>query len=52
MLSLYAKAYGISNSDAYREICETLQTEGFAPEYTVPTPKAVELQPQSEQASP
>ena len=35
MLALYAKVYGISNSDAYREICETLQTEGFAPEYNI-----------------
>lgn len=35
MLSLYAKVYGISNSDAYREICDVLQTEGFAPDYTV-----------------
>ena len=37
MIGLYAKAYGISNSDAYREICEALQTGLPAPEYTVKT---------------
>lgn len=36
MLALYAKAYSISNSEAFREICDALQTEGFAPEYSVP----------------
>jgi len=35
MIALYAKVYGISNSDAYREICEALQTGLPAPEYTV-----------------
>ena len=39
MLALYAKVYGISTSDAYREICETLQTGLSAPEYTVPEKK-------------
>ena len=33
MLALYAKVYGISNADAYREICEALQTGDYAPEY-------------------
>ena len=31
MLALYAKVYGISNSEAYREICDTLAADGFAP---------------------
>lgn len=33
MLALYAKVYGISNADAYREICGALQTGDYAPEY-------------------
>lgn len=33
MLALYAKVYGISNADAYREICEALQTGDYGPEY-------------------
>ena len=36
MLSLYAKVYGVSNSDAYREICDALAVNGFSPDYTVP----------------
>lgn len=36
MLSLYAKVYGVSNSDAYREICDALAVNGFLPDYTVP----------------
>lgn len=32
MLSLYAKVYSISNSDAYREICESLSIEGYSTE--------------------
>ena len=35
MLSLYAKVYGVSNSDAYREICDALAVNGFSPDYTV-----------------
>ena len=35
MLALYAKVYGISTSDAYREICEALHTGTQAPDYTV-----------------
>lgn len=36
MISLYAKAYGISNSDAYREIGDALQTGNYAlPGYEV-----------------
>ena len=34
MLALYGKVYGISNSEAYREICDTLQNGLTAPEYT------------------
>ena len=33
MLSLYARVYHISNSEAYREICEALQNGEFAPDY-------------------
>jgi hypothetical protein len=53
MLALYAKVYGISTSDAYREICETLQTGSSAPGYEVkqPAPKAeIQEVPQSERA--
>lgn len=53
MIALYAKVYGISNSDAYREICEALQTGLPAPDYTVtafsPNEKATAAQ--SEMAS-
>jgi ribosomal protein L37AE/L43A len=53
MLALYAKVYGISNSDAYREICEALQTGLPAPEYTVGDFQHKEKQevPQAELAS-
>ena len=51
MLALYAKVYGISNSEAYREICETLQTEGFAPEYTALAQTPPLTQPQSQRTS-
>ena len=51
MLALYAKVYGISNSDAYREICETLQTEGFEPEYAAIAQTQAPMQPQSQRAS-
>lgn len=52
MLALYGKVYRISNSEAYREICDTLQNGITAPEYTVkelPEKAAVE---QSALASP
>lgn len=39
MLSLYARVYHISNSEAYREICEALQNGEFAPDYYVKTPE-------------
>lgn len=31
MLPLYGRVHGISNSEAYREICDTLALNGFAP---------------------
>ena len=52
MLSLYGKVYGISNSEAYREICDTLQNGLTAPAYTakvLPEQAAIE---QSVLASP
>lgn len=52
MLSLYGKVYGISNSESYREICDTLQNGLTAPEYTakeLPEQAAIE---QSVLASP
>ena len=48
MLSLYGKVYGISNSEAYREICDTLQNGLTAPEYTakeLPEQTAIEPEP-------
>lgn len=42
MIALYARVYGIGNSEAYREICDALQTGGRAPEYET---KAVETPP-------
>lgn len=51
MLALYAKVYGISNAEAYREICEVLQTGDYAPVYQTDQnlrPKEVE---QSSKAS-
>jgi len=38
MLPLYGKVHGISNSEAYREICDALATGGFAPDYEVKEP--------------
>lgn len=37
MLNLYARVYHISNSEAYREICEALQNGEFATEHQVKT---------------
>ena len=52
MLALYAAVYGISNSEAYRNICDALQTGGSAPAYVsqskVDVPKEVS---QSERAN-
>ena len=35
MIALYAKVYGISNTDAYREICDILKSKGAAPDYII-----------------
>lgn len=54
MLALYAKVYEISTSDAYREICEALQTGDPAPAYEVKQPEPKEKTqevPQSERVS-
>lgn len=51
MLSLYAKVYGVSNSDAYREICDALAVNGFSPDYTVPEKAAPAEAEQSDAAS-
>lgn len=57
MLALYAKVYGISTSDAYREICEALNTGNQAPDYTVKQPtirrsRGLASSVESERASP
>lgn len=51
MLSLYAKVYGVSNSDAYREICDALAVNGFSPDYTVPEKATPAEAEQSDAAS-
>ena len=52
MLALYAKVYGVSNSDAYRGICDALQVGRSAPGYTTPNAAApVKEVPQAERAS-
>ena len=53
MLALYGKARGLSNPDAYQEICEALQTGHCAPAPNVPPRKPVEHAdvPQSQRAS-
>ena len=40
MLSLYARINHISNSEAYREICESLQNGEFSTHYYEPTTPA------------
>lgn len=40
MIAMYAKVYGISNADAYHEICEALRTGTSAPEYEAKKQKA------------
>ena len=49
MLALYAKVYRISNSDAYKEICDALQTGSAASAYSTPSPAGPN--PQAERAS-
>ena len=51
MLSLYAKARQISNSEAYREICEELLTGGFAPAYEVQRQETVRKEQAPQAAS-
>ncbi len=52
MLALYAKVYSISNSAAYQDICDALQTGSCAPEYTAPSAASQPQEvPQSERAS-
>ena len=53
MLALYAKAQRISNSEAYREICDELLTGGFAPAYEAQKQNTAkkETAPQAERAS-
>ena len=51
MLSLYAKVYGVSNSDAYREICDALAVNGFSADYTVPEKAAPTEAEQPDSAS-
>ncbi len=51
MLSLYAKVYGVSNSDAYREICDALAVNGFSQDYTVPEKMTPAEAEQSDAAS-
>lgn len=36
VVSNHGNVYGVSNSDAYREICDALAVNGFLPDYTVP----------------
>lgn len=51
MLDLYAQVYGTGRQDAYREICDALQTGSYAPEYTPPSPAEQPREvPQSERA--
>ena len=52
MLALYAKVYRISNSDAYKEICDALQTGSAASAYSTPSPAGPNKEmPQAERAS-
>ena len=51
MLALYAKVYRISNSDAYKEICDALQTGSAASAYSTPSPAGPNKEmPQAERA--
>ena len=50
MLPLYGRVHGISNSEAYREICDTLAMDGFAPAYQVQAAPTKETPLESEKA--
>ena len=45
MLPLYGRVHGISNSEAYREICDTLAIDGFAEERRAPAYQIKEPSP-------
>lgn len=52
MIALYARVYGISNADAYHEICEALRTGTSTPEYEAKKQKASSAPiPNAERAS-
>ncbi len=52
MLALYGKVHGLSNSDAYREICDALHTGSSGPDYVPPRKnEAYEEVVQSDKAS-
>ena len=52
MLALYGKVHHVSNSEAYREICDTLAVDGFSPACTVRASgeKKKEAPPETEKA--
>ena len=50
MVALYAKAHSIGNSDAYREICDALQTGNRPPGYEVKVKEILPSVPNSELA--
>ena len=52
MLSLYAEVHGLSNSEAYQEISETLLSEGTASDYAQIKQDTPSEEPQAERASP
>lgn len=47
MLPLYGKVHGLSNSEAFREICDALATDGFVSDDQTPACQAVELPPEA-----
>lgn len=50
-IALYAKSHGLSNSDAYREICDVLYGGVSASEYAIPKKEKPSLPSNSELAS-
>lgn len=52
MLSLYAEIHGLSNSEAYQEISETLLSEGTASGYAQVRQDTPKVEPQADRASP
>ena len=51
MLSLYGKIHGVSNAQAYHEICDALSVGGFPAESSAPTVTGAKEQPQEAPAS-